>query len=92
MDRSSVDDGLIDVRMLETGRPFSRLRTTLSLLTGRLERSRLYHELHRPEFSFEVVGGPTAVAHDGEVGEEMSKVTFRSHYRVLSVFRPRGKR
>lgn len=92
VDRSSVDDGLIDVRMLETGRPFSRLRTTFSLLTGRLQRSRLYHELHRPEFTFEVVGGPTAVAHDGEVGEELSDVTFRSHYRVLSVFRPRGKR
>lgn len=89
VDRASVGDGLLDVRMLEIGKPFSRIRTVVSLLTGRLNRSPLYHELHRPSFRFEVLGEPSAVAHDGEVGEKMSQVEFVSHYRVLPVYRPR---
>ncbi|WP_291480212.1 bifunctional phosphatase PAP2/diacylglycerol kinase family protein [Corynebacterium sp.] len=89
VDRAGVGDGLLDVRMLEIGRPFARLRITASLLTGRLNRSPLYHELHRPVFRFEVLGEPTPVAHDGEVGEARSTVEFVSHYRVLPVYRPR---
>ena len=49
--RTRMDDGLIDVRILETGRRFSRLRILVSLALGRLERSPLYHELRVPEFS-----------------------------------------
>src|SRR5690606_37251491 len=36
--RARIDDGLIDVRMLETGRPFARLRIVGALLLGRLDR------------------------------------------------------
>lgn len=89
VDRSAICDGLMDVRILEIGKPFARLRITASLLTGRLSRSPFYHELHRPEFRFDLVDGPSAVAHDGEVGEEISHADFVSHYRVLPVYRPR---
>ncbi|MGV0869102.1 diacylglycerol kinase family protein [Corynebacterium kalidii] len=89
VDRDSVGDGLLDVRLLEIGRPFARLRITLSLLTGRLGQSPLYHELHRPVFRVEVLGEPTPVAHDGEVGDARSSAEFVSHYRVLPVYRPR---
>ena len=53
-----MDDGLIDVRILETGRRFSTLRILTSLVLGRLERSPLYHEMQVPEFSFTAVDGP----------------------------------
>jgi undecaprenyl-diphosphatase len=43
--RPRLDDGLIDVRILETGRRFSRLRIATAVAFGRLERSPLYHEL-----------------------------------------------
>lgn len=89
VDRSGVSDGLIDVRILEIGKPFARLRITASLLTGRLSRSPFYHELRRPEFRFDVLGAPSAVAYDGEVGEKISHADFVSHYRVLPVYRPR---
>ncbi|NMK73359.1 phosphoesterase, partial [Staphylococcus capitis] len=40
--RSRLDDGLIDVRILETGRRFSGVRILTALALGRLQRSPLY--------------------------------------------------
>ena len=86
--RNRMDDGLIDIRILETGRRLSRLRIVTSLALGRLERSPLYHELRVPEFAFESVDGPTALALDGEVGTELTRASFSVRYRALPVFRP----
>jgi undecaprenyl-diphosphatase len=86
--RPRLDDGLIDVRILETGRRFGRLRIAASVALGQLERSPLYHELQVPEFRFTAVDGPTTVAHDGEVGEALSEASFTVRYRALPVFRP----
>lgn len=83
-----MDDGLIDVRILETGKRFSRLRILGALLLGRLERSPLYHELQVPEFAFEALDGPTPIARDGEVGAACDHASFKAHYRALQVFRP----
>ncbi|CAN5464828.1 bifunctional phosphatase PAP2/diacylglycerol kinase family protein [soil metagenome] len=86
--RTRMDDGLIDVRLLETGKRLARTRIVASLALGRLPRSPLYHELQVPVFEFESLDGPIAIAHDGEVGEEFETVSFSSLYRVLQVFRP----
>jgi undecaprenyl-diphosphatase len=86
--RTRMDDGLIDVRILEAGRPWTKTRILTALALGRLQRSPLYHELQVPEFSFTAVDGPTPLARDGEVGEEYEKASFSAKYRVLQVFRP----
>ena len=86
--RTRMDDGLMDVRILETGRRFSRLRILVALALGRLTRSPLYHEMRVPEFTFTAVDGPTVLAHDGEVGTEFTEASFRVRYRALPVFRP----
>ena len=86
--RTRMDDGLIDVRFLETGRRYSRLRITTALALGRLERSRLYHELQVPEFSFTAVDGPIPIACDGEVGGPCASARFTTAYRALQVYRP----
>ncbi|KHO24801.1 bifunctional phosphatase PAP2/diacylglycerol kinase family protein [Mycolicibacterium setense] len=86
--RPRLDDGLIDVRILETGRRLSRLRIATAIALGRLERSPLYHELQVPKFRFTTVDGPTVLAHDGEIGESCSEATFSARYRALPVFRP----
>ena len=44
--RSRMDTGLLDVRILETGRPLSRVRIMTALLLGRLQRSRLFCHNH----------------------------------------------
>jgi diacylglycerol kinase family enzyme/membrane-associated phospholipid phosphatase len=86
--RVRMDDGLIDVRILETGRKFATIRILGALASGRLVRSPLYHELRVPEFSFTAVDGPTRIAHDGEVEIVCQEATFKNRYRSLPVFRP----
>jgi undecaprenyl-diphosphatase len=86
--RTRMDDGLLDVRILETGRRFSRVRILAALALGRLESSPLYHELRVPEFTFTAMDGPTVLAVDGEVGTEITEAGFSVRYRVLPVFRP----
>jgi diacylglycerol kinase family enzyme/membrane-associated phospholipid phosphatase len=88
--RTRMDDGLIDIRILEAGRRLARTRILAALVLGRLERSPLYHEVQAPEFSFVAVDGPTVIAHDGEVGEEYDEAHFTARYRALPVFRPLG--
>ena len=84
--RLRLDDGLLDVRILESGSRFGALRLMGSLAFGRLERSRLYHEAHVPEFSFTTIDAPTMLAHDGEIGESLESAKFRAAYRALQVF------
>jgi diacylglycerol kinase family enzyme len=86
--RVRMDDGLLDVRILETGPRFSTVRILTALLTGRLVHSPLYRELRVPEFSFTAVDGPTPIAHDGEVEIVAQEATFKAMYRALPVFRP----
>lgn len=86
--RHRLDDGLLDVRILEAGRPWSTLRILAALLTGRLQRSRLYHELRVPQFRFNAVDGPVPIARDGEVDSPCTDAEFRVCYRALQVFRP----
>ncbi|HEV7582012.1 MAG TPA: diacylglycerol kinase family protein [Mycobacterium sp.] len=88
--RSRMDDGMIDVRILEAGRRFATARILIALAFGRLQRSPLYHELQVPEFSFSAVDAPTVIAHDGEVGGEYREASFTAKYRILPVFRPLG--
>lgn len=87
--RTRIDDGLIDVRILETGRRFARTRILAALCLGALKRCPLYHEMRVPEFSFSAVDGSTIVAHDGEVGEPYENVSFIAKFRAMPVFRPR---
>jgi undecaprenyl-diphosphatase len=86
--RVRMDDGLIDVRILETGHKFATVRILAALASGRLVHSPLYHELRVPEFSFTAVDGPTRIAHDGEVEIVCQEATFKNRYRSLPVFRP----
>lgn len=86
--RHRMDDGLLDVRILEVGRPWSTLRIVVALLTGRLQRSRLYHELRVPQFRFTAVDGPVPIARDGEVDGPCAEAEFTACYRALQVFRP----
>lgn len=86
--RPCLDDGLLDVRILETGKPLSGLRIATAIALGRLQRSPLYHEMRVPEFQFRAVDGPTVLAHDGEIGESCTAAKFTVQYRALPVFRP----
>lgn len=87
--RTRMDDALIDVRILETGRPLATWRILGALALGRLPRSPLYHELQVPEFTLEALDGPTTIARDGEAGAAHPRANFSVRYRALQVYQPR---
>lgn len=86
--RTRMDDGLLDVRILETSGRLAGLRLVFSLLTGRLARCRAYHELDVPEFDLQLLNGPARLARDGEVGELADRLRVRVAYRQLTVYCP----
>lgn len=89
--RMRIDDGLLDVRILETNHRWATARVLGALAVGRLEGSRLYHEMQVPEFRFSAVDAPITIAHDGEVGDAYTDAHFRVGYRELAVYSPRRR-
>ena len=83
-----MDDGLIDVRILETGRRLARPAYWEPWRWDGWSAARCTHEIQAPEFSFTAVDGPTPLAHDGEVTDDHESVSFTALYRILPVFRP----
>nr|WP_246336622.1 phosphatase PAP2 family protein [Flexivirga oryzae] len=89
--REQLDDGLLDLRMLDASSFGATLTVLAALLTGQLARHKRYHEFHAPSLRIEVVdGGPVRVARDGEVGEEATVLDLRVDRRALTVYRHAG--
>ncbi|GGB43307.1 putative phosphoesterase, PA-phosphatase related protein [Flexivirga endophytica] len=89
--RERLDDGLVDLRMLDASGLGATLTILASLLTGQLGRHKRYHEIHAPSLRIEVVeGGPVRIARDGELGEEAEVLDLRVDRRALTVFRHEG--
>ncbi len=85
--RDRMDDGCIDVRLIDAARPLPRTRLTLAVLTGLLGRSRVYEERvvgRLPVGSRE----PLRIARDGEVSEGPAELVLRAATVPLVVYRP----
>ncbi|GED99618.1 putative phosphoesterase, PA-phosphatase related protein [Gordonia spumicola] len=83
--RSRLDDGVLDVRYLEDGHRYANTRLLLSLISGRMQNSKVYRELQAPVVTIEA-DEPFRVAHDGEAGDLRTRARFRVAYRELRVF------
>ncbi|HWC22278.1 MAG TPA: phosphatase PAP2 family protein [Flexivirga sp.] len=89
--RERLDDGLVDLRMLDASGVGATLTILASLLTGQLGRHKRYHEIHAPSLKIEVLqGGPVRIARDGELGEEADVLELRVDRRALTVYRHDG--
>lgn len=78
--RDDLDDGLIDLRMLDTSSRLARLSVLFAVLTGQLEHDRRYSERAVSEVTIELPDGPVRIARDGELGESSDRL----HVRVAS--------
>ena len=67
--RERLDDGTIDVRLVDATRPISRTRLVLAVLTGRLGRSRVHEQRIVAKLPLRSRQGGLRVARDGEVSE-----------------------
>jgi diacylglycerol kinase family enzyme len=69
LSRESLDDGVIDVRVLHADVRWSRWRLMGAALTGRLPRSAAYSEWRAENVEIESPSGGLMLARDGEVFE-----------------------
>ena len=87
-ERESLDDGLLDVRILRADGRLARLRVVLRLLLGRADRSPMaeFDAVESIELS---LGRPSVdVALDGEIVSMQSPLRFRCRARALRVLVP----
>lgn len=82
--RERLDDGDLDVRLVEAG-GWSRLRLVLAVLTGRLGRSRVYESRTASRVEVRSLGGPVGLAADGEVLDGPETFTVEKLDRSLQV-------
>jgi diacylglycerol kinase family enzyme len=75
--RESLDDGMLDVRIVNGVRKYSRTRFAFDVLFGRLKHCPVYEERHVPQLSIRSLDGPLRLAADGETfdGPEALVVT-----------------
>lgn len=68
--RACLDDGTLDVRMLDAARPGARLRLLSAVLLGRAHRSPALRAFRARQLSVRAIGAPLRTARDGEVCDE----------------------
>jgi undecaprenyl-diphosphatase len=86
--RERMDDGCIDVRLVDATSPWSRTRLGLALLTGRLGRSRVYEQRVVGRLEVTSRQGGLQIARDGEVSDGPSALRLRAAREPLVVYRP----
>jgi undecaprenyl-diphosphatase len=86
--RPRLDDGRLDLRMVAVAGRLPFLRLALSVLTGRLGRSKLYIEDDPVDLLVRRPDGSGLLARDGEIGAAPAELEFGKLRRSLTVYRP----
>jgi undecaprenyl-diphosphatase len=86
--RERLDDGLLDVRLVDADHPWARTRLLLAVLTGRLGRSVLYEEFRTDRLEIRSLDGPLRLARDGETFDGGIEVSVCKEPRRLAVYVP----
>ena len=84
--RERLDDGCIDVRLIDADQPLSRLRLVAAVLTGRLGKSRVYEQRLVGTLPVRSRQGGLRIARDGEVSEGPGHLTLRAAAHKLVVY------
>lgn len=85
--RETLDDGLLDVRLVHGGR-VARSRFLLAALLGRLSVSGVYSERLLPSLHLRSLSGPMRLAADGETFDGPADVVIEKRRRALQVVLP----
>jgi diacylglycerol kinase family enzyme/membrane-associated phospholipid phosphatase len=86
--RVRLDDGMLDVRVLDADVPWGRARIAASLLLGRVSHSRAYDRWSATELHVRSHQGPLRLAADGETWTGPDEVVISKHPRSLVVMQP----
>lgn len=87
--RTQLDDGLLDVRVVDGGTAFARTRLLLAVLTGTLHNSRVLTTAQVRRLRLEVLEGDPRFAYDGEVTSASdTRLTLDKLPRAVTLYRP----
>jgi undecaprenyl-diphosphatase len=86
--RERLDDGCIDVRLIDAEHRLSRLRLVAAVLSGRLGRSRVYEQRLVGRLPVRSRQGGLRIARDGEVADGPGHLTLRAAADKLVVYLP----
>jgi len=84
--RQRLDDGRLDLRLLEAGHRMAATRLVVSFLMGRLGRSRLYREYDPVQLHVLLPDESSPLARDGELGPGVHEVHYGKQTRALTVY------
>ncbi|MFD5626716.1 bifunctional phosphatase PAP2/diacylglycerol kinase family protein [Streptomyces sp. NPDC127072] len=90
--RPRLDDGLLDLRLIEGEHRFARTRVVVSALAGALDRSRVYSAERVTDVGIEGLTGTDTLAYDGEVGPTPGELRLGKERGGLVVYRPAVRR
>lgn len=88
--RRSLDDGLLDVRIVDADVPFARTRIVLGALTRTLRWTQPYEASLRRSLQVTGATGSLALSVDGEVVDGPASVELGKSPAALTVYRPAG--
>lgn len=90
--RARLDDGQLDIRLIDAGHPWCRVRLVAGLLTGRLGRSPVYRQWAATSLHVRSPDGPLRLACDGETfdGSEELEVVKTGERVALYSYASRG--
>lgn len=86
--RERLDDGHLDIRIVDASAPLARLRLVASVLTGRLGRSRIYEQRLAPQLEIRSLEGPLRLARDGETFDGPEEFVVEKLGQSLTVYAP----
>jgi diacylglycerol kinase family enzyme/membrane-associated phospholipid phosphatase len=86
--RARLDDGLLDVRIVDGAAPWARVRLIVAALTGNLVRSKIYTRDLVSSMTFRTSGGEQLLAADGEVFDGSREFTVDKCPRQLLIYAP----
>ena len=87
--RERLDDGQLDVRVVDAAHPFCRTRLVLAVLTGTLRRSRVFTTWRSTTMHVRSTDGPLRLARDGETFDGADEFEVSKNGVRLPVFTPR---
>jgi undecaprenyl-diphosphatase len=86
--REHLDDGEIDIRIVDGTKPWSRTHLLLSVLTGRLASCGAYEQRYVREMHVKSLEGPLRLARDGETFDGSEEFTVCKAAEPLRVYVP----
>ena len=86
--RERLDDGQLDIRIVDGARPWSRARLLVSVLTGRLARCGAYEQRYVAKMHVKSLNGRLRLARDGETFDGPQEFTICKADDPLLVYVP----